>query len=190
MLLTPSEIGCYRRHYLSWEKSQATLIASIETPWHVPAEAVATIIESQGYQIAAGHLARGRWAEVDYRRQVVRVAKDLPARMFAPSREKEVLASSLAHELAHIVLHEGKRPQKIQEVEAWVWARMFLAPWWLVRKRPEVRDLDFNGPGYTERQRWARIYRVAEFLRISPSITRQALELYGVGMSDCPARAA
>lgn len=175
--ISPSRIGCYRRYCHTWERDQQKLLETVRD-WTVPAEAVLPLLAAHGYQPSSEFLARTRWAEVDHDRQVVRVTRDMRQRMHTPSVEKEFLAATLAHELAHVVLHQGKRRQRCHEDEAWVWGTLFLMPWWLLARRPEIRALD--GDLITEKQRWAKIYSLAEWLRVSASNARHALELYGL----------
>jgi Zn-dependent peptidase ImmA (M78 family) len=173
--------NCYRRHYLKWERAHGQLLADLKADWEVPSQAVIPLIKTLGYQIRRAHLSRDRWAEVSFERRTVLVAGDLRGRMDHPESGPRVLVSSLAHELAHIVLHEDKPPRFNHEVEAWVWATMFLAPWWLLRKSSDVRAL--SSGILTDRQRWARIYGIAKYLQVSPSLVQQALRLYGIGES-------
>lgn len=179
--------GAYRRHYLAYEAQHKLLLNEFD--WSAPSDAIQGLLAFHGYEIAARPLPRGRLAEVDYRSKVVAIDPDFRGRLETPQRAREVLMSTLAHELAHIVLHEGvTRFQRRHEAEAWCWAIMLLCPWWILCKTPEVKAIESGH--LSDRHRWAHIYSLAKSLKVSPSMVNQAIKLYGIGASNAPARAA
>lgn len=179
--------GCYARYGIQWEKQQQSLLAEV-TGWTVPADALDALLELHGYFTCKAKLTRNRWAEVDHGQQLVVVTSDMETRLNHPAAAQGFLASTLAHELAHVVLHSGKPARSHHETEAWVWAVTFLAPYWMIGSTAEVKALD--GGELTERQRWARIYSLAKPLKVTPSLVAQALRLYGVGRGTNHRRAA
>lgn len=179
-------IGCYRRNYLAWESQHKLLLNPFE--WEVPAQALLDVIAAEGFRIERSFLGRGRLSEIQWRDQTILIDRDFEKRLQCGSRHQEALHSTLCFQLAHLILHKGKPRQSHHDTEAWVWTTLFLCPWWLIRQSHDLKALESGL--LSEKQRWQKIYGLAQWLEVSPSLVRMALELYGVGQSQNHGRVA
>ena len=171
-------IGCYRRHYLNWEEQHKKLQPY---QWEVPAQALTKIIKDQGFAVKQAPLGRGQLSEICWDTKSVLVDIDFKRRLRYPHRSQEVLHSTLCYELAHIVLHLGKSYKSHHEIEAWVWSTLFLCPWWLIRNSLDYKSLESEA--LTRKLQWQKVYGLAQWLEVSPTLVKMALDLYEIKSS-------
>ncbi|MBS2038374.1 hypothetical protein JST97_25575 [bacterium] len=173
--------GCYHKHRHRYQLQQLELLQNSEK-WDVPGQALAHILQTLDLRLVQSYLPPDRWAEIDFEARVIRVATDLEAQLHHPSATQRVLIDSVTHELAHWVLKHKPGRDGVQkanwEVEATVWTYQFLAPWWLLDGRSEIRAMQKGG--LTERKQLALIYELSDWFGVTRSFMIRALELYGI----------
>lgn len=144
-----------------------------------PAAQVARLIQEQGWRIRRAYLLPGFLGQVDAWRREVNLPYDFEARLACPELASEVLNWVLAHELAHIVLHQdqirrGERTAQMERAAA-SWALEFLLPQAALFDHPEIRALSDATPAA---ERWARMARVGEDFAVPTSCVAAALVHY------------
>lgn len=173
--------GCYHKHRHRYTQMQLELLAN-SARWEVPSQALHDILATLELRLVQAYLPPDRWAEVDFEARVIRVACDLEAQLHHPPATQRILVESVAHELGHWVLKHKPGRDGVQkanwEVEATVWAYQFLVPWFLVDGRNELRAI--RKGGLTERKQLALLYELSDWLGVTNSFLRRALELYGI----------
>lgn len=147
-----------------------------------PAEALTGIIRRINWGLKFVPLLPDRWAECDREARVIRVAADLKDRLEHPEQARQVTHSTIAHELAHAILHSGPRRSrtipKAWEYEARIWAACFLVPWSQLAGRPEL--LALRGNWLPVRKRWARVQDLADSFQVTRTFAANTLKMYGL----------
>lgn len=179
-------IGCYRKNYIAWEAQHKQILHTFEA--EIPAQALLDVISAHDFRVDRAFLSRGRLSQISWTTQTILIDRDFQKRLQCGTRYQEALNSTLCFQLAHVVLHKGKRPQSHHDTEAWVWTILFLCPWSLLKRSHDLKALERGL--LSPKQRWQKIYGIAEWLEVSPSLVKMALELYGVGDSPSQGRAA
>jgi len=140
-----------------------------------PALSIHRVIRELGWRIRTGYVLPGHLGQVDVWHKEVTLPSDFRARLACPELARKVEHWVLAHELAHIALHQaeilrGERTQKMERAAA-TWALEWLLPRAALLDHPEARRL----PGAGEKERWARMARIAEEFLVPTTAVELAL---------------
>lgn len=102
-----------------------------------PLEAIPDLISFFGFRLGRRMLPPHQWALTDFGKKEVWLCSELAAKLEIPSVAREVEAFSLAHELAHVRLHQHLDEfNDLHEKEADAYAACFLMPIRLLRLAP------------------------------------------------------
>lgn len=162
---------CYAR----FESDRDALLGAV-SPSPCPADAVEAILQALEYKVAFRPLPEKVWAAVDPWERVIWQCSKLKEKLKYPAALSAARTFSLAHELAHVRLHEqlimdGRLTWR-EEREADIYAALFLMPAWLIRSQDAFYDLALR---VCTGERGPRLWLPVEQLAVSLKVSQQAM---------------